>query len=390
MSKRWRVAIVQDTTLPMLGQHGLHTAFRGLPEVEVVAHVDSNTEELAQRMAQTQALRHYFTCEEMLEREIPDIVVICSRHPADHCALIPLIAQRGCHIYCDKPLTSDLLEADEIVRTVEQYGIRLAMAHPARHDLAFQTMKRLMHSGAIGTPLCAIGYGKCDHRGGGEDLVVLGTHILDLMTDFFGAPQSVTARILTQGRPATRADSTQTVEPIGPVIGDDIEVSFQFANGMCGMFKSQRGLLQPGQRTPVMGLQVVGTEGELSLRFDDAARQPLWIQHSQPDDRDSATTPQQVVLHEDRYIAGASPLDYALCGQKNIPSSPWFLEANRFAAWDLIQSIAQNRQPHTNVYHARQVIEMIQGVFIAHLTQSAVTFPLSQRRHPLSLDNTTP
>ncbi|MEM1058153.1 MAG: gfo/Idh/MocA family oxidoreductase, partial [Verrucomicrobiota bacterium] len=76
MNKLWKVAILKDTSQPMLGLHGLHTAFRGLPNVEVVAHVDSNPDQLEEKLRFTQARRHYATCRDMLEQETPDIVVI--------------------------------------------------------------------------------------------------------------------------------------------------------------------------------------------------------------------------------------------------------------------------------------------------------------------------
>ncbi|MHB8995496.1 MAG: hypothetical protein ACYC63_09630 [Armatimonadota bacterium] len=49
---------MKDTSKPMLGLHGLHTAFRGLPSVEVAAHVDANTEDLQQKMSYAGARRH--------------------------------------------------------------------------------------------------------------------------------------------------------------------------------------------------------------------------------------------------------------------------------------------------------------------------------------------
>jgi hypothetical protein len=42
----------------MLGLHGLHNGFRGVPGVEVVAHVDSNTKKIKERIAYG-AKRHY-------------------------------------------------------------------------------------------------------------------------------------------------------------------------------------------------------------------------------------------------------------------------------------------------------------------------------------------
>lgn len=382
MNKNWKVAIVKDSSKPMLGLHGLHTAFRGLPNVEVVAHVDANADDLERRLAQTQARRHYRSLETMLADESPDIVVLCSRHPGDHLEQIRLAAENGSHIYCEKPLSVFLEEADEIARIVAATGVNLAMAHPARHDLAFRTMKDMIGAGEIGRPLSAIGHGKCDHRGGGEDLIVLGTHILDIQTFFFGAPESVMADVRVEGQPATLPSKIETVEPIGPALGDEVFAVFQFPDGVRGIFESHRGLLGPDQPAPHMGVCVMGTEGTLSLRFADAARQPLLISR-QAGFPETITEFEEVPLAEDRTIPGAEPLDYSLCGQPDVPRSPWFLEANRFAVWDLMRAIEEDRPPQSNIENARVVVEMIQGVYAAHLSRRTVDFPLTCRKHPL-------
>ncbi|MGM0494815.1 MAG: Gfo/Idh/MocA family protein [Armatimonadota bacterium] len=381
-TKNWRVAIVKDTSKPMLGLHGLHTAFRGLPNVDVIAHVDSNTEDLDEKMAFTGAQRHYETLPEMLASEAPDIVVLTSRHPGDHLPQIEACAEAGCHIYCEKPLTASLLEADRIVELTRRRGIRLCMAHPSRYALAFRTMKAMLESGEIGRPLTVYGRGKCDHRGGGEDLIVLGTHILDLQTFFFGPPEYVYADITRDGKPIVATDRAETVEPIGPAAGDSIFAQFRFADDVRGIFESRRGLYDRASGMTQMGITVVGTEGVLSLRFDDYETRTLRISRG-PGALEYGRVFEDVPLTEDRVIPGADPLDYSLCGQRDIPSATFFLEANRFAAWDLIGAIEEDRQPVSSAHNARLTQEMIQGIYAAHLSGGRVDFPLKDRAHPL-------
>ncbi|HCA48304.1 MAG TPA: gfo/Idh/MocA family oxidoreductase [Armatimonadetes bacterium] len=382
MSRRWRVAILKDTSKPMLGLHGLHTAFRDLPDVEVVAHVDANAADLERKMAWTGARRHYATLPEMLASEAPDIVVLCSRHPGDHLGQIEAAAAAGCHIYCEKPLTASLREADRIVALAEQEGIRICMAHPGRYALVFRTMKAMLEAGEIGQPLTVYGLGKCDHRGGGEDLIVLGTHILDLQTFLLGEPEHVYAAVTAGGRPVSCGDRTETVEPIGPAAGDSIYACFGFPGGVRGVFESRRGLYDREPDGTLMGITVSGTEGALSMRFDDAATRTLRISRSR-DPLQYGARFEDVPLREDRVIPGAEPLDYSLCGQKDIPRARYFLEANRFAAWDLMRAIEKDRQPLSNVTHARLALEMIYGIYAAHLARGLVSFPLRRRDHPL-------
>lgn len=380
--KTWRIGIVRDTSKPMLGLHGLHTAFRGLPNVDVVAHVDSNREDLEEKMAWTGARRHYATLLDMLASEDLDIVVLTSRHPYDHLPQIEAAADAGCHIYCEKPLTASLLEADRIIEIAEQTGIRICMAHPCRYAQAFRTMKQMLQAGEIGRALTAYGRGKCDHRGGGEDLIVLGTHILDVQTFLFGEPECVYADISSEGRPIGSTDRAETVEPIGPAAGDSIFAHLRFPGDVRGVFESRRGLFDSSRDRTQMGLTVVGTDGALSMRFDDAATRTLRICTSR-DALAYGSRFEDVPLSEERVISGAEPLDYSLCGQKDIPVARYFLEANRFAAWDLIRSIEEKRQPISSAYNARLTQEMIQGIYAAHLSAGVIRFPLEDRAHPL-------
>ena len=128
-------------------------------------------------------------------------------------------------------------------------------------------MKQIAASGEIGRVLTIYGRGKCDHRGGGEDLIVLGTHILDLQSFFFGEPISVLAEVFADGRPIAGSDRAETVEPIGLAAGDDIFATFHFPDGVRGISESRRGLLAESEGHVYMGITVQGTKGAVSLRF---------------------------------------------------------------------------------------------------------------------------
>jgi len=383
--RNWKVAIVKDSTTPMMGLHGLHTAFRGLPGVDVVALADSSSDNLDAKLAVTQAKRPYRDYLEMLDTERPDIAVLCSRHPYDHLPQVEAAAARGIHLYCEKPMAGDLAEADRIVALSERHRIKICMAHPARYALTFRTMKAMVEGGAIGTPLSIHGRGKNDHRGGGEDLIVLGTHILDLQTCFFGSPAYAMADVTANGHPIGPHDRSKTQEPIGPAAGDEIFAYFRFPAGVHGLFESRRGWSGETAGAIHMGITVSGTRGALSMRFCDAGTPACRLRISRrlgPVEDDSAFA--EVPLTETRVIPGAAPLDYALCGRQDIPGATWFLESNRFAAWDLMQAIEADRQPESNVYTARLTQEMIHAIYASRVTGRIVDFPLKDRSPPLS------
>ncbi|MFC1452244.1 Gfo/Idh/MocA family protein [Verrucomicrobiota bacterium] len=379
--KPWRIAIARDNAVPSLGLHGLYVACNGLPNVEVVGFFDSKADDLAEVMAVTGAKRHYRDYAQMLDTEKPDLVVLCSRHPNDHVRQIAAAAARGIHIYCEKPMTVSLKEADAIVGLTEKKNIKLCMAHPARYDAGFLQMKRMIADGEIGRPLTVYGRGKSDHRGGGEDMMVLGTHIFDLQTFLFGEPESVWAEVLIDGQPVRTGELTETVEPIGPTAGDQIFAAFRFPNGVRALFESQRGLADPRRQRTQMGIAVVGTEGTLSLRFDDNREAALQISR-RPSPPDVEAHFEEVPVVDERSIPGAAPLEDPLRGV-HTPGASLFLKSNRHAVWDLMRSIEEDRQPISNVYSARLALEMIHAVYASHLTGRVVRFPLADRTHPL-------
>jgi len=380
-TRTWKVAIVKDKSKQMGGLHGMHVAFRGIPDVEVVGLIDGSTSNIEAKLAQTQAARHYLNCKTLLDNEQPDIIVLTSRLPADHLEQIRLFAANHCHIYCEKPLTAYLHEADEIIQIAERNKIKIAMAHPCRNGLGFITMKRLIESGKIGIPLTVHGWGKCDHRGGGEDMMTLGTHIFDLMIYLFGRPESVSADIRVDGKPFAGPELTKTTEPIGPAAGDELFVTFRFPGGVRGIFESRRNLYKGDNR---MGVCVTGSKGMLSHRFSDSHREPQPLRFSNaPCAPANESVAETIELREDRVIPGAQPLDYSLSGTQDVPSGPIFIEAGRFAVWDLMQAIQGDRQPITNIYDARAALEMIYGAYASHLKKSPIYFPLTDRGHPL-------
>lgn len=370
MAEKWRVAVAFDTKQIFLGGHGTHLAFVGLPGVEHVALADSNPDGLEERMSRLGAKHHYDDYLEMLEREKPQIVVLGSRLPEDHDVQIRAAAERGIHVLCEKPMSNDLRVADELIALAEKHHVKIAVAHLARHALVFRTMKRMIEEGAIGTPLTFYGRGKEDERGGGEDMVVLGTHILDLGCYLFGAPESVSAEITVDGRPLRREDRSVTKEPLGPVAGDNVFALYRFPNSVRGIFESRKGLFRKQVR---MGVSVIGSEGILSVRYDGERKLRLSRTPYPPEDEAAY---EEVPLVETRVIPGAEELrDFGFLW--------YFRDNNRFAAWDLLCAIEENRQPLASAYDARTALEMINGAYASQLEGRVIPLPLAEREHPL-------
>ena len=372
--KKKRIGIVYDTSEKSRGGHGTHLAFKGLPCADVAALVDSNHANLDARMANVAAKRHYDSWQELLENERLDIVDVCSRLPGDHFDVICAALRKGISVLCEKPLVSTLAEADEIARLARENHARVCVAHLARYARVFRTMKREIAAGRIGRVLTFYGRGKEDNRGGGEDLLVLGTHILDAGCFLFGHPTSVYAEITQNGAELKRKDRIETTEPLGDIAGTDLFSTFDFPDGVRGVFESRRGLFKGQVR---MGVTVAGTEGCLSMRYD-GKRLLRFSPSPYPPEDDSQY--EILPLDEDALIPGAAPLQYEM-GTMN--EGWYFTENNRLAAWDLMNAIDEDREPVASAAETVVTMELINGMYESQFRKKRIALPLADRRPPL-------
>lgn len=376
MSRTWRIGVVDHYRKRAKGDHGTHMAFAGLPNAEIVAVADPDEESRLATQRETGAPRLYADWAELLDRERPDIVCVCSRLPTRHLDVVVGAAQAGCHIYCEKPLSVSLADADRMIAAAAAAGVRLAVGHLARYAAVFQKARELIATGGIGQPLSVFCRGKEDERGGGEDLMVLGAHLLDLTRFFFGDPGWVFAHIATEGHDFTLADTREPTEPVGPVGGDNISALYGFENGVRGQFESRRGLHDGGETR--MGITVVGAEASLAVRYDNhrnlrlrRSRRPL----EEGGDCETIPTPPPPDP------PGARPL------HTTTGVAGYFARNNRQAALDLMAAITEDREPLASGRDARWSLDMIHGVYTSHLEHRAIPLPLTNRQHPLETRN---
>ena len=161
-------------------------------------------------------------------------------------------------IFCEKPLAPDLASCDAIVAACERSHVKLAMAFQTRYSPRYEKVKSLIAEGAIGEVLELRGRGKEDRRGGGEDLMVLGVHILDLCHDLLGEPAWCFARVSERGRTVAPGEFRAGAEGIGPLAGDRIDAMFGFeGNPAVAHFATCRPA-EPGRR---FGLTIAGSKG---------------------------------------------------------------------------------------------------------------------------------
>lgn len=366
MAKTYRVAVIGRTGQGNYG-HGIDTVWSNLPNVEILAVADEHEVGRKTALPRTKAKTAYADYREMLDKERPEIVGIGPRWVDQHAAMALAAAEFGCHVYMEKPFTPTLAQADAVIRAFEMKHLKLALAHQTRQCPVTHLVKKLVAGGEIGQLLEMRGRGKEDHRGGGEDLWVLGSHILDLMRFFAGNPTDCHAVVSQAGHPVTKADVVAGNEGLGPLAGDAINARFSFPNGVIGDFATVR---KQGGSPSRFGLQLLGSKGIIEVYTGYA--EPAWLL------RDSSWSP------------GRSGAKWQKISSNGVDQPETIvsrgLDAGNLAAvQNLMDCIERNSQPWCSMYDGRASIEMIAAVFESHRVGRTVPLPLATRENPLTL-----
>ncbi len=361
-----RVGVIGHTGRGDFG-HGLDKMWQRLPETNVVAISDSAGSQLAKkRMPHAEAFGDYET---MLKVAKPEVVAVAPRHIDQHHQMCLAAIHSGARaIYVEKPFCQTPRQADEIVNACEQNGVKLAVAHRNRYHPVLATVKKLIAAGEIGEPLELRGRGKEDQRGGGLDLWVLGSHVLNIGCYFGGSPIACQARLYQDGRACDDGEIQEGAEGVGPLAGNELHARYDMSSGLPLFFDTKQNR---GSRAAGFGLQIIGNEGVIDLRMD---KEPLA--------QIMKGNPFQPIANPSTW----QPITTAGIGQREtIANLGASIASHQVAGNDLIQSMKNHHQPKCDAVEGRQNIEMICATFESHQhSGKAVTFPLDRRDHPLS------
>ena len=372
MPKTYSAAIIGATGKGGYG-HRLDTAF-DIDGVEVVAIADHDPEGLADAGERLGVSRLYRDYRQMLETEKPDFVSIAPSWVTDRVPMIETAAAAGCHIYCEKPVAGSLAEVDAIVAACQSAKVKMAVAHQWRAMLPIQKIIKDVKAGKFGKLLRVRTRPKDDSRGGGEELLLHGTHLFDLMMAFAGEPRWASGHVAVNDRDATTDDTGQGNAPVGPIIGDSISAVFGFDNGVRGFFESTAGLAIPGESNfnNLYGLSLECERASLELREPgDVYIYP--VPRVLPDIQDLAW--ERVWLPEWHERPEHAP---------DLLRKNWLSIGNKTLARDLIDAAETDREPLSSIQMVRFVNEMVQGVYSSHLNSGCrIDIPLADRAHPL-------
>jgi len=366
---KYKVAVIGRTGRGDYG-HGLDVVWNDIEQAQVVAVADEDEQGRTAAAKRLKAPRAYADYRQMLEKERPHIVSVAPRWLDCHREMVLTCAEHGCHVFLEKPMCQNLEQADEMVAALEKRNLKLAIAHQTRYSPALAHAKKAMAEGLLGDILELHGRGKEDSRSGGEDLMVLGTHIMDLMRFFAGDPQWCFAQARANGRPVTKGDVRDGAEGIGPLAGHEVDAMYRFyrfGGQTMGFFSTHRAKHGVSDR---YGLEIRGSKGILTTTM--GAFPQVWFAEDPSWQPGRSKAPWKKITS-----AGIDkPETLSDTGQSL---------GNRLIALDLIRAIETDTQPKGSAYDGRAALEMILAVYESHRLNAPAELPLKNRRHPLTL-----
>ena len=283
--------------------------------------------------------------EDLLGRDDIDVVSICTPSGM-HSEQVVAAAQAGKHILCEKPLGITREQLDAAIEETDRAGVKLACVFQRRMSTFNRTLRTLIQEGRFGRLLLADLSGK-DHRAAEYYetadwrgtirydrgcLMNQGIHSLDLLLWLVGEPV-----IEVAGFWDTLARDIEAE--------DTLVATLRFAGGALGTITYTTSLSRAGLPSTI---GIHGTNGNIML----GGKEPLVEAGGEPIDIEGGTD-----------VASARPGVFTQS------------DSHESLVLDLIEAIADDREPENPGRSARIAVDVALAIYEASDTRSVVRLP---------------
>jgi len=247
-------------------------AWRAVGGGSLVACADISKEALDRFGARYEIAGRYLDYPEMLEKEKPDVVHICTHHHLHAQMVLTSAKYAPKAIVCEKPVALSLGDADAMIEACQKAGIVFVVTHQRRLEAANILAKQAIDSGEIGAMtgiFCGLHPWSC--------LLIDGTHLLDLVFRYMDdcPAKYVFGNVFSHS--AKRAWGHQNEDASYGVVHFKNGLSAQFSTG--GFENPENKDAYFGLRTGVTGpvyytMTLMGTKGFVEILGDSREGPP--------------------------------------------------------------------------------------------------------------------
>jgi predicted dehydrogenase len=204
----------------------------------------------------------------------PDVdLVLNLTPPAAHAPVIRAALDAGKHVYTEKPLATTAADGRDLVTEAARRGLRLGCAPDTFLGSAYETSRRLVAGGAIGTPLGAAATmlvggpekwhpnAEMFYRGGGGPLLDLAPYYLSALISLIGRVEAVAGFTETPTPQRTLGSGPRAGRVVVVEVPTHSVAILRFEGGALGTLTV--GFESRDQY--VSGMHIFGTAGSLTL-----------------------------------------------------------------------------------------------------------------------------
>jgi predicted dehydrogenase len=354
---KYRTAIIACGTIARVHARG----WQGVPDQPTVIDAIADTHPDALRefgeFFDVPPDKRYRDYREMLDKERPDFVDVCSWHAQHGEMVVAAAARQPKAILCQKPMALSLGEAERMLVACQRNGVKLFIAFQRPHHATWLKARELIRQGAIGQPIQVI----CDDGG---NILNTNSHNIRLALYLMGEPRvewvmgavERTTERMERGIPAEDAC-------LG-VAGCD--------NGATILVM---GSLELGHRIG-QGARVLGTEGVMDL---DTGRPP----DSEIPTDGRMYQPEGPSARYNHEFGKVRYMNASTGGWREV-EAPWH-DAWAHQAAELVEWVeGRVTEPISDGRHGYAAQEVMMALFESARRRQRVELPLKTRVNPLS------
>jgi predicted dehydrogenase len=287
--------------------------------------------------------KHYKDAREMLDRERPEVVSVCTWHIGHAPWTVAAAARHPKAILCEKPMADTLGHAEQMLIACQRNRVKLAVGHQRRFLPAWNLAKEMIAQGAIGKPELLVAFG-------GHGLPNFSSHLTDMFRFLLGNDECEWVMGNVE-RKTDRQERTTRIE-------DGAVAVFQFKGGARALLLSDVTSLM------YQGAQIYGSEGMINLRTSS-----LQLLNKETKGRWELYQPEGRFFKLGEHGNG---WEYAEGGAG---------QADELAGW-IEGKVETHRGEATHGYKA---LEMIHAVYESARRHEKVVLPLQTRVNPIDL-----
>lgn len=333
-------------------------AYHAHPRTEIVALCDLMQDRMDALGKIVDVSVHFTDLDEMILKTNPDIVAIPTATEA-HYPLCMRVLEHGVNIEVEKPICTDLIQADAVLAKAEEKNASVVVHHQRRVSPTMQSVAKELNAGKIGDLRYIYACGKGYYAGYG--LMNIGTHVVNNMLRFGGHCRSIVTQATSGGRELSPEDVLPSPAGMGTVIGEYVTATLQFDNNVTGTLIQHRF---PKVDTDAYVMELYGIEGRL---FWSELKGAWWLPtpHFVPDGTHDKWE-KLIPIFPEHYDknSGADADDYCIVDE-------------------YVNALDENREHECSGVEGRHTLEILMGVFESAIYGTRVELPQENRDHPL-------